>query len=169
MTVNDYLARRDAEWMGQLYSFLGLTVRLHPARSAARSRGASNTRWTSPTERTREFGFDYLRDNGMADHARAAGPARLPLRDRRRSRFHPDRRSAHAAHHQRPGNDFDPSIRSTGNRSSISLSASRTCFATVSPVKRKKHFEQSNEIEEGGRLHVQSEARASRATNSFCG
>ncbi len=35
VTVNDYLARRDAEWMGQLYNFLGLTVRYHPTRSAA--------------------------------------------------------------------------------------------------------------------------------------
>ena len=66
VTVNDYLARRDAEWMGQLYTFLGLTVRLHSARSTAGRSPRAIRDATSPTERTREFGFDYLRDNGMA-------------------------------------------------------------------------------------------------------
>ncbi|MBQ6006670.1 MAG: preprotein translocase subunit SecA [Selenomonadaceae bacterium] len=62
VTVNDYLARRDSEWMGQLYQFLGLTVGLilhdmdFPERKFAYSCdvtfGTNN-----------EFGFDYLRDN----------------------------------------------------------------------------------------------------------
>ena len=62
VTVNDYLARRDAEWMGQVHRFLGLTVGLVQ-------------QGMSPTERKKnyacditygtnsEFGFDYLRDN----------------------------------------------------------------------------------------------------------
>jgi preprotein translocase subunit SecA len=65
VTVNDYLARRDAEWMGALFQFLGLSVgclqnpmppwerRQHYARDITYGTNS-------------EFGFDYLRDNGMA-------------------------------------------------------------------------------------------------------
>ena len=62
VTVNDYLARRDAEWMGQVYRFLGLTVGVivhgiedeerHAAYAADITYGTNN-----------EYGFDYLRDN----------------------------------------------------------------------------------------------------------
>jgi preprotein translocase subunit SecA len=62
VTVNDYLARRDAEWMGQIYKFLGLTVgcivhgltdeERHAAYACDVTYGTNN-----------EFGFDYLRDN----------------------------------------------------------------------------------------------------------
>ncbi len=62
VTVNDYLASRDADWMGQIYGFLGLTVGLiqnnmptadrHPAYASDITYGTNN-----------EFGFDYLRDN----------------------------------------------------------------------------------------------------------
>ncbi|HEY5994430.1 MAG TPA: preprotein translocase subunit SecA [Gallionellaceae bacterium] len=67
VTVNDYLAARDAEWMGKLYQFLGLTVGVilsqmdhedkQEAYAADITYGTNN-----------EFGFDYLRDN-MATHA----------------------------------------------------------------------------------------------------
>lgn len=62
VTVNDYLAKRDAEWMGKLYSFLGLTVGVnlsqmpHEVKQAAYA--ADITYGTN-----NEFGFDYLRDN----------------------------------------------------------------------------------------------------------
>ncbi len=66
VTVNDYLARRDAEWMGQIYRFLGLTVgcilhdldddERHQAYAADVTYGTNN-----------EFGFDYLRDNMKFD------------------------------------------------------------------------------------------------------
>src|SRR3984885_1306514 len=62
VTVNDYLARRDSEWMGQIYNFLGLTVgcivhglsdeQRHAAYACDVTYGTNN-----------EFGFDYLRDN----------------------------------------------------------------------------------------------------------
>ncbi len=52
VTVNDYLARRDAEWMGQLYQFLGLTVGMHPARPVAGSPPRAIPVRTSPTART---------------------------------------------------------------------------------------------------------------------
>ncbi len=62
VTVNDYLARRDAEWMGPLYRFLGLTVGMiqHDMPDQDR-RDAYNADITYGTNN--EFGFDYLRDN----------------------------------------------------------------------------------------------------------
>ena len=62
VTVNDYLARRDAEWMGPVYEFLGLTVGViqHGLDSAQR-REAYNCDVTYVTNN--EVGFDYLRDN----------------------------------------------------------------------------------------------------------
>ena len=65
VTVNDYLARRDAEWMGQLYSFLGLTVGcIQHDEEPDRRREQYAMDITYGTNS--EFGFDYLRDNGMA-------------------------------------------------------------------------------------------------------
>ena len=62
ITVNDYLARRDAEWMGQLYRFLGLTVGvIVPNIDEFQRRDAYNADITYGTNN--EFGFDYLRDN----------------------------------------------------------------------------------------------------------
>lgn len=62
VTVNDYLARRDAEWMGQIYEFLGLEVGIivHGLSFEERKKayGAHITYGTN-----NEFGFDYLRDN----------------------------------------------------------------------------------------------------------
>lgn len=62
VTVNDYLARRDSEWMGKLYNFLGLSVGLivHGLDFAER-KFAYNADITYGTNN--EFGFDYLRDN----------------------------------------------------------------------------------------------------------
>src|SRR5438876_5765993 len=65
VTVNDYLAARDSEWMGAVYQFLGLTVGciLHDQSPSVR-REQYNCDITYGTNA--EFGFDYLRDNGMA-------------------------------------------------------------------------------------------------------
>ncbi|HEV2561152.1 MAG TPA: preprotein translocase subunit SecA [Rhizomicrobium sp.] len=62
VTVNDYLAKRDADWMGQIYRFLGLTVGciVHGLTDDER-RAAYNCDVTYGTNN--EFGFDYLRDN----------------------------------------------------------------------------------------------------------
>src|SRR5438309_1874046 len=65
VTVNDYLARRDAEWMGQLYTFLGLTVgciQHDQSPEVRREQYAMDITYGTNSE----FGFDYLRDNGMA-------------------------------------------------------------------------------------------------------
>src|SRR3989344_5500314 len=62
VTVNDYLARRDAEWMGKLYTFLGLTVGINlpqmPREDKQAAYAADITYGTN-----NEYGFDYLRDN----------------------------------------------------------------------------------------------------------
>ena len=65
VTTNDYLARRDGEWMGELYKFLGLTVGIiqhdqYPDERRAQYYCDITYGMNS------EFGFDYLRDNGMA-------------------------------------------------------------------------------------------------------
>ncbi len=62
VTVNDYLAKRDSEWMGKLYKFLGLTVGLVVAgMRPEQKREAYNADVTYGTNN--EYGFDYLRDN----------------------------------------------------------------------------------------------------------
>jgi len=65
VTVNDYLARRDSEWMGYLYNFLGVSVgciqQQMPPDVRREMYGRDITYGTAS-----EFGFDYLRDNGMA-------------------------------------------------------------------------------------------------------
>src|SRR3954468_21131646 len=65
VTVNDYLAARDSEWMGAVYKFLGLTVGciLHDqSPKVRREQYACDITYGTNAE----FGFDYLRDNGMA-------------------------------------------------------------------------------------------------------
>jgi preprotein translocase subunit SecA len=65
VTVNDYLARRDKEWMGKIFEFLGLTVGLNvPFLSPDEKRDAYQADITYGTNN--EFGFDYLRDNMVA-------------------------------------------------------------------------------------------------------
>ena len=63
VTVNDYLAKRDSEWMGKVYRFLGLTVGLivhdHGQRRRASAAYAADITYGT----NNEFGFDYLRDN----------------------------------------------------------------------------------------------------------
>ena len=62
VTVNDYLARRDSEWMGKVYNFLGLSVGLVvPGMQPEQKREAYNADITYCTNN--ELGFDYLRDN----------------------------------------------------------------------------------------------------------
>ncbi len=62
VTVNDYLAGRDARWMGQLYSFLGLSVGVNtPQAPRADKQAAYGSDITYGTNN--EYGFDYLRDN----------------------------------------------------------------------------------------------------------
>jgi len=65
VTVNDYLARRDSEWMGALYNFLGVTVGCIQQQMPNDLRREMYRRDITYGTAS-EFGFDYLRDNGMA-------------------------------------------------------------------------------------------------------
>ena len=68
VTVNDYLAQRDAAWMGRLYNFLGLTVGVIVAQQPPdQKRAAYQADITYGTNN--EYGFDYLRDNMVYDAA----------------------------------------------------------------------------------------------------
>lgn len=68
VTVNEYLASRDAEWMGKIYKFLGLTVGVTLSKSTARAKRAAYA--CDVTYGTNnEFGFDYLRDNMATSRA----------------------------------------------------------------------------------------------------
>ena len=99
VTVNDYLAKRDSEWMGRVYSFLGLTtgVIVHGLSDDER-RAAYACDVTYGTNN--ELGFDYLRDNMKYERAqmvqRGHHYAIVDEVD-----FDPDRRGAHAADHFR--------------------------------------------------------------------
>ena len=66
VTVNDYLARRDAEWMGQVHRFLGLSVGLIQQDMRPEER-RSNYNCDITYATNSELGFDYLRDNMAAD------------------------------------------------------------------------------------------------------
>jgi preprotein translocase subunit SecA len=77
VTVNDYLANRDAEWMGKIYKFLGLTVGVNlPQMEPEKKREAYAADITYGTNN--EFGFDYLRDN-MAMHVEERFQRGLPF------------------------------------------------------------------------------------------
>jgi preprotein translocase subunit SecA len=68
VTVNDYLARRDAEWMGKLYTFLGLSVGINlPQMAREQKQAAYASDITYGTNN--EYGFDYLRDNMVMEVA----------------------------------------------------------------------------------------------------
>ena len=99
VTVNDYLAKRDAEWMGKIYEFLGLTVGVivHDLDDERAPRGLRRRHHLRHQQRVRlrlPARQHEVRDQGL----RAARPL---LRHRRRSRLDPDRRSPHPADHLR--------------------------------------------------------------------
>ena len=90
VTVNDYLAKRDAEWMGRVHRFLGLDVGVilaHQKPDERRVAYAADITYGT----NNEFGFDYLRDNMVhsLEEAVQRGPQ---LRHRRRGRLDPRRR-----------------------------------------------------------------------------
>ena len=101
VTVNDYLAQRDADWMGRIYKFLGLTVGVNLSQMPHADKQVAYARRHHLRHQQRVRLRLPARQHGVrAERARAARPE---LRDRRRSRLDPDRRGAHAAHHLGPG------------------------------------------------------------------
>ena len=99
VTVNDYLAKRDSEWMGRVYTFLGLTtgVIVHGISDDER-RAAYACDVTYGTNN--ELGFDYLRDNMKYERAQMVQRGHnYAIVDE--VELDPDRRGAHAADHFR--------------------------------------------------------------------
>ena len=104
VTVNNYLARRDSQWMGHVFRYLGLTVAC-----------LDDTEPSSPTAPRRLPGRHHLRHQQRVrlrlparQHgvlAGAAGPAGARLRHHRRGGLDPHRRGADAAHHLGPGGE----------------------------------------------------------------
>ncbi len=129
VTVNDYLASRDAEWMGRLHGWMGLSVGLvvpgdyDPA--AKREQYACDITYGT----NNEFGFDYLRDN-MAMSPGGQGAARARLRHRRRGRLDPRRRGPHPAHHLAAECPTPPSSTTSSPASSVASSATSTTTST---------------------------------------
>ena len=111
VTVNDYLARRDAEWMSPIYDALGVSVGvLQNMQSYEDKQQAYACDVVYGTNS--EFGFDYLRDNMAKDLAEKVQRGHA-LRDRGRGRQHPDRRGAHAADHLRARPNRPPTCTSS--------------------------------------------------------
>ena len=117
ISVNDYLARRDAEWMGPLLEAMGLTVGwitadVDPRGAPRRLRAA-----TSPTRSVNEIGFDVLRDQLVTDVEDLVSPDPGRRADRR-GRLGAGRRGAGAAgaggHH--PPRDAAPGDHPAGRR-----------------------------------------------------
>ena len=94
--------------MGRIHRFLGLTVGIivHDLDDHERQ---ENYDCDITYGTNNEFGFDYLRDN-MKFRIENCVQRGAQLRHRRRSRFHPDRRSAHPAHHLRPQRGIDRQV-----------------------------------------------------------
>jgi hypothetical protein len=103
ITVNDYLAQRDAEQMGRLYGWLGLTHRREPVADGPRQQ-ADRLRFRHHLRHQQRIRFRLpARQHGLRGaRTRAARPE---LRRGRRGRLDPDRRSAHPADHLRPGRE----------------------------------------------------------------
>ena len=106
VTVNDYLAKRDAEWMGKIFGFLGLTVGVnlpyHELDSSAQRHEARRLPGRHHLRHQQRIRLRLpARQHG--DAGRGALPEEAQLRHRRRGGFDPDRRGAHAADHLRPG------------------------------------------------------------------
>ena len=114
VTVNDYLARRDADWMGKVYGALGLTTGVvYPQQPEDEKRAAYEADVTYATNN--ELGFDYLRDN-MKSELKRDDPARPQLRHRGRGRLDPHRRGADAADHLGPQPGPQPSCTARSTR-----------------------------------------------------
>ena len=109
VTVNDYLAKYHAEWMGRIHHFLGLTIGvILPSMTARRAPRGLRLRHHLRHQQRARLRLPARQHGGLARGVRAARP---PLRDRRRGRLDPDRRGAHPADHQRSHPGRGPVVR----------------------------------------------------------
>ena len=136
VTVNDYLAKRDSEWMGPLYQFHGLSVDCidkHQPNSEAR-RKAYMADITFGTNN--EFGFDYLRDNMASCSASTTTPS--SMRPTRCSSTTPVRRSSSRVPYPRATTSSSSSTSPRSNTSTTSsATSSRRCWPRPASSSRR--------------------------------
>ena len=155
VTVNDYLAKRDAEWMGQIYRFLGLEVGVVLPEIDDSDDEAAGVRRRHHLRHQQRVRL-RLPPRQHGRRARGAGPARPLLRDRRRGRLDPHRRGPHAAHHLGP--------RRRRRRSSTSSSPAIVKRPAARPRLRGRRGEAHRRAHRGG--HRRGSSRRSASTTS---
>ena len=129
VTVNDYLARRDSEWMGQIHRWLGLVRRSrHPGRLRL-GRQARAVRLRHHLRHQQRVRL-RLPPRQHGHEPRPAGAAGPQLLHRRRGRLDPHRRGPHAADHHRPGEPTRPSSTTSSPASCAASSATSTTTST---------------------------------------
>lgn len=135
VTVNDYLASRDADWMGRLYNWLGLSVgKILSNQNNEEKRAAYASDITYGTNN--EFGFDYLRDNMEYDSPLAASVRSTMRSSTKWTRFsltRPARRSSSPAPPTTTRNSIVPS---TTFRRSLPARLRKRARATIGSMRR---------------------------------
>ena len=136
VTTNDYLARRDSEWMGKIYRFLGMTVGViqHDLNDAERQKAyaADITHGTN-----NEFGFDYLRDNMKFELSQYVQRGHhFAIVDEVDSILIDEARTP--AHHFRPGRSVDRSLLRSRSHHSAAESRAPRPRATPRPRSAKR-------------------------------
>ena len=104
VTVNDYLAKRDSEWMGKVYRFLGLKVGLIVHGLTTEERQGRLRRRHHLRHQQRDWASTTC-GTTWCIYTSGAGAAGPRLRHRGRGGLHPDRRGPHTPHHLRPGGE----------------------------------------------------------------
>ena len=134
VTVNDYLAKRDSEWMGRIHRFLGLEVGviladMEPDDAAQAVRRRHHLRHQQRVRLRLPARQHGLGPGGVR-------PARAPLRDRGRGRLDPHRRGPDPADHQRPGRPEQRLVPGVRRASCPGCGAARTARATTRSTRR---------------------------------
>ena len=184
VTVNDYLARRDAQWMGPIYHALGLSVgviqheasflydpayvpadiRLAGAPAVPAAGGLPRRHHLRDEQRVRL----RLPARQHAVLARRAGPARAALRHRRRGRLDPDRRGADPADHLGPGGGVDRPL--LQGRPDHSQAHARGDHRRGQALTRSRRVRQGDYIvDEKAKTVIADRGRASPAASSCLG
>ena len=163
VTVNDYLAARDSEWMGEIYRFLNLTVGcIQHGQNSEQRRQQYQCDITYGTNA--EMGFDYLRDNGMAtskaEQVQRGHP--FAIVDEVDSILIDE--GAHAAHHRGPGHGQLAPVRQVQGARSSASSRRRTWRPTAGPPTPRRSWTRATSWTVAGSCS-RSRARC-RATSS---
>ena len=164
VTTNDYLASRDADWMGRVHRFLGLTVgKILNDLPPEKRRAAYELRHHLRHEQRVRLRLP-ARQHGVV--ARRPRPARPQLRRRRRGRLHPHRRGAHAADHQRAGRGepaLVPRVRAHRAADEAATSTTRSKRASA-PSRSPRRASRSSRTSSASTTSTRRPTRRSSAT-----